>query len=168
MRASSVVSPMCQKLPRAGAGMCASPAAPSLLAPQPPESCQEEASHPASQCLPPLLASPPGPGGLAKRACRRASGFGWPVCNKARVMQGGRELSSKRRRQSHALPCLGDQNSLLLQKTRLRDPTRVCRTHKTVTNLEKMEPSGRWPLPQCRQALQERCSPCPRMLLGGE
>lgn len=51
------------------------------------------------------------PGGLAMSVCRRASGFGQPICNEAGMMQGVREFSSKRKRQRHAFPCLGDCNT---------------------------------------------------------
>lgn len=94
-----VPSVLCiKKSPGAGTGMRSSPAAHFLLAPQPSESFQEEASHSTSHCLLPLLASPPGPRDLTRPTCRRASGSEWSIYNKARVIQGSRERSSKRKR----------------------------------------------------------------------
>lgn len=70
---------------------------------------------------------------LARQACSGTSGFGWPLCNKARMMQGGRELSSKTKRQSHVLPCLGDQKTLL-QKTRQQESAGLARQCQTQRN----------------------------------
>lgn len=92
------------------------------------------------------------PGGLAMSVCRRASGFGQPICNEAGMVQGVREFSSKRKRQRHGLPFLGT-GTLLLQKTRLKDPVGVCRTQETMSNLKKMKPSDS-PHCHCR-----KCAP---------
>lgn len=112
-----------------------SPAAHSLPAPQPPE-LEGGASHPITQRLTPLLASPPAQeawlcesaGGQVALGSLFATRLGW-------CRESGNFQARGRGKDMHFL-ALGTR-TLLLQKTRLKDPAGVCRTHETMTNLKK-------------------------------